>query len=121
MAKHVRDGGYQQLNYEAFDDVLKDSKSGLTQVALIGKRKQNLVDAERLLSYHVVDSLRLHGHEREAEYVEIMVHWHDATDGTGLSQLTRCKYNYKMLTYILDEWMPWHNENYDFSTIDINR
>jgi len=22
---------------------------------------------------------------------------------------------------ILDEWMPWHKENYDFSTIDINK
>lgn len=27
-----------------------------------------------------------------------------------------------MLNMILDEWMPpWHRENYDFSTIDINR
>ncbi|KAJ7394540.1 hypothetical protein OS493_000355 [Desmophyllum pertusum] len=26
-----------------------------------------------------------------------------------------------MLNYVLDEWMPWHVENYDFRTIDINR
>ncbi|KAK3752537.1 hypothetical protein QZH41_016313 [Actinostola sp. cb2023] len=26
-----------------------------------------------------------------------------------------------MLNYILDEWMPWHTNNYDFSTIDVNR
>ena len=29
--------------------------------------------------------------------------------------------NYEMLNYVLDDWMPWHRENYDFSTIDINR
>ena len=26
-----------------------------------------------------------------------------------------------MLNMILDEWMPWHKELYDFSNIDINR
>lgn len=26
-----------------------------------------------------------------------------------------------MLNYILDEWMPWHKDDYDFSKIDINR
>ena len=26
-----------------------------------------------------------------------------------------------MLNMILDEWMPWHVDLYDFSTIDINR
>ena len=121
MAKHVREGGYQQLHYEAFDDVLKDSQSGLTHAALTGKRKQSLKDAERLLSYHVVESLRRHGHDREASHVEVMVHWHDATDGRGLSQLQRCRHNYQMLNFILDEWMPWHKQCYDFSTIDINR
>ena len=121
MAQHVRNGGYTVLNYEAFDDVLKDPSSGLTHTALTGKRKQSLKDAERLLSYHVVHSLERHGHVREAEYVKVLVKWHEASDGRGLSQLTRCKYNYQMLAMILDEWMPWHRTNYDFSTIDINR
>ena len=57
MTQHVKNGGYVSINYEAFDDVLKDSQSGLTHDALIGKRKQSLKDAERLLSYHVVESL----------------------------------------------------------------
>ena len=26
-----------------------------------------------------------------------------------------------MLNMILDDWMPWHRNNYDFSSIDINR
>ena len=73
MAQHVQNGGYTVLNYEAFDDVLKDPSSGLTHTALAGKRKQSLKDAERLLSYHVVHSLERHGHVREAEYVKVLV------------------------------------------------
>lgn len=91
IAKSVREGKDDSLNHEAFDDVLK---SGLTHAALIGKRKQSLVDAERLLSYHVVESLRKNGHEREAKHVEIIANWYEASDGRGLNQLTRCKYNY---------------------------
>jgi hypothetical protein len=121
IAKSVREGKDDTLNYEAFDDVLLDQNSGLTHAALIGIRKQSLVDAERLLSYHVVESLRKNGHQREAKHVEIIANWHEASDGRGLKQLTRCKYNYQMLEYILDEWMPWHQTCYDFTTIDINR
>ena len=44
--------------------------------------------------------------------------WHEAADGHGLSELERCKINYGMLNMILDEWMPWHRDNYDFPTID---
>lgn len=121
IATSTREGKCQELDYEAFDAALRDGKSGLTHAALVGKRKQSLIDAERLLSYHVVESLERHGYINEAEYVKVVVNWHEATDGRGLTQLQRCKYNYKMLNYILDKWMPWHMTNYDFSTIDINR
>lgn len=121
IASHLRDGGYDALNYEAFSDVLSDPLSGLTHAALVGKRKQSVKDAERLLSYHVVDSLRRHEYHTEADYVRIVAQWHEASDGRGLSQLQRCKYNYEMLNFVLDEWMPWHTDNYDFTTIDINR
>lgn len=121
IAQHVRDGRYNDLNYEAFSDVLADPLSGLTHAALVGKRKQSVKDAERLLSYHVVMSLERHGHLGEAEYIRTIAQWHEASDGRGLTQLQRCRYNYSMLNFILDEWMPWHTENYDFSTIDINR
>ena len=47
--------------------------------------------------------------------------WHEAADGGGLSELERCRKNYAMLNMILDDWMPWHRDNYDFSSIDINR
>lgn len=121
MVQHVRNCGYTMLNYEAFDNVWKDPSSGLIHTAFSGKRKQSLKDAERLLLYHVVHSLERHGHVREAEYVKVLVQLHKASDGRGLSQLTRSKYNYQMLALILAEWMHWHPTNYDFSTIDINR
>ena len=62
IAQHVRDGHYNDLNYEAFSDVLADPLSGLTHTALVGKRKQSVKGAERLLSYHMVRSLERHGH-----------------------------------------------------------
>ena len=105
IAGHVRNGGYNALNYEAFSDVLADPQSGLTHAALVGKRKQSVKDAERFLSYHVVKSLERHGHQVEADYVRVIAQWHEANDGRGLSQLQQCRYNYKMLNFILDEWM----------------
>lgn len=121
MAKSVREGKDPKLDFEAFNDALHDPESGLTYAALIGKRKQSLKDAERLLSKHVADSLRRKGHDQEARHVLLIANWHEASDGRGLSQLKRSQYNYEILNYVLDDWMPWHNENYDFSTIDINR
>ena len=121
IATSTRKGNCKELDYAAFDAVLRDPKSGLTHAALIGERKQSLLDAERLLSYHVVESLQRQGYKTEAEYVKVVVNWHNATDGRGLSQLERCKYNYEMLNYIVEEWMPWYKDSYDFSLIDINR
>ena len=60
------------------------------------------VDAERSLSSLVTKSLRDHGHLREAEFVEVLAQWHEASDGRGLYQLQRCRYNYKMMNMILD-------------------
>ena len=72
IAKSIREGKDDNLNFEAFDHVLLDQNSALTHAALIGMRKQSLVDVERLLSYHVVESLRKNGHPKEAKHVEII-------------------------------------------------
>ena len=117
----IRQGNNIDLDYDAFDAALMDPQSGLTHAALTGKRKQSLVDAERLMSSLVVQSLRRHGYDREANFVEVLANWHEATDGRVLSQLERCRFNYRLLNLILDEWMPWHTASYDFSTIDVNR
>ena len=121
IGKSTREGHNTNLNFDAFDAALQGSKSGLTHAALVGLRKQSVQDVERLLSVHVVKSLRDQGYHTEAKYVEVISNWHESSDGRGLSQLQRCRYNYHMLNYILDELMPWHRENYDFCMIDVNR
>ena len=67
IAQNLTIGGYSAVQYESFSDVLADPLSGLTHAALVGKRKQSVKDAERLLSYHVVNSLeRQRYHSAEA-------------------------------------------------------
>ena len=119
--KHTREHGPDFCDVTAFDAAMMDPNTGLTHAALVGERKQSVVDAERMLSYLVAKYLREHGYEREAYYVETVAGWHEAADGRGLTELERCQKKYAMLNMLLDEWMPWHRENYDFMTIDINR
>ena len=64
---------------------MADPLSGLTHAALVGKRRQSVKDAERLLSYHVVHSLERHGKVEEADYVRTTAQWHESSDGRGLS------------------------------------
>ena len=73
-ASSIRQGKDPSLNFEAFDDVIMDSLSGLTHASLIGKRKQSLVDAERLISSHVSSLLR-HGHHQEARHIEVLTRY----------------------------------------------
>ena len=40
------------LNLDAFDEAMQVSKTGLTHT-LVGKQKQSVIDAEKLLSFHV--------------------------------------------------------------------
>lgn len=121
VATCTRNGNNADINSEAFVEAMRSPNTGLTYTALPGKRKQSVVDAEKLLSYNVAEFFRQKGYCKEYEYVKVIAQWHEASDGRGISQLQRCRYNHEMLGYILDEWMPWHRENYDFSTIDINR
>lgn len=119
--KHTREKGPEGMNLQGFDDAVHDSSTGLTLAALRGERKQSVQDAERMLSFLVAKFLQEHGYVAESNYIEIVAGWHEAADGRGISQLQHCKKNYMMLNMILDEWMPWHKELYDFSTIGINR
>ena len=121
IAKHTREGNNNDLNYERFDEAMQNPMTGLTHAALVGSRKQSVPDAEKLLSFHVAKFFRDNNYNAEAEYVETVAEWHEASDGRGLSQLQRCRQNYRMLNYILDAWIPWHRDNYDLSLLDINK
>lgn len=110
-----------ELSQKAFVEATLEKSTGLTHAALVGARKQSVRDAEKLLSYPVAKFMQNTGHQVEAEYVSRIAGWHEASDGRGLSQLQRSKQNYAMLNYLLNEWMPWHAENPDFTFVDINR
>ena len=93
----------------------------MTQGALQGLDKQSVPDAEVLLSHKVAEFMAQHGYQNESEYVSMIASWHEGWDGRGLRQLDRCKANYMLLNYLLDEWMPWHRQTYDFRLMDVNR
>jgi hypothetical protein len=78
-------------------------------------------DAEKLLSPTVAKWLKANGFLNEGRFVEIVSNWHKASDGRGLTEADRKKYNLEMLDYILEDWMPWYKEERDYSTLDVNR
>ena len=96
---------------ERLQEAMESPETCLTYVALSGQRKQNVEDAERIFSKSVAQYLRQRGYTNKAVYVQTVCNWHVASDGRGISQLKRCKYNYEMLQYVLDESMPWHRQS----------
>ena len=81
VAACTRNGNYPDLNFEAFVEAMRSPNTGLTYTALAGKRKQSVVDAERLLSYHVANFFREKGYENEYQYVKVIAQWHESSDG----------------------------------------
>jgi hypothetical protein len=109
------------LDPEAFDKAMMDPRAGLSHAALTGQRPQSVEDVEKLLSYHVAASMQHNGYDMEADYVSTIAALHEASDGRGIPQLQRCKANHKLLNYIVDDFMPWHKDYYEFTYIDVNR
>jgi glutamyl-tRNA reductase len=105
---------------QRFTEALYDEAANLTYTALTGVRKQSVSDAERLLSASVADFMKKNNYLAEEEYVRTISNWRAACDERGLSELTRSKYNYQLLNYVIEELMPWFKE-YDFSHLEVNR
>ena len=61
------------------------------------------------------------GYEYEAKFISRIRNWRRACDERGVTELQRCKFNYKLLEMILEELMPWYKEQYDFSLLEVNR
>ncbi|XP_078618099.1 uncharacterized protein LOC144885838 [Branchiostoma floridae x Branchiostoma japonicum] len=121
IAKHTREGKHEGIDVRKFQEAMDDGNTGLTFPALVGVRKQSVADPEKLLSHRVARFFRDKGYEAEAEFVQVVADWHEASDGRGLSQDQRRQANLAMRNYILDRWMPWHEDQPDLSKIDINR
>lgn len=121
IAGCIRLGTVPNFATRAFVDAMNDPHTGLTYTALTGKRKQSVSDAEKLLSTAVADWCKKNEFPKEAYVIEVIANWHKASDGRGLDEETRKKYNIAMLDFILEDWMPWYKENRDYSTLDPNR
>ena len=93
----------------------------MTYSSLVGLRKQSVEDAERLFSPSMAEFMDHKGYKPEAEYIRAVLGWRKACDERGLSELERSRYNYQFLNYILKDWMPWFESNYDFSLLEVNR
>ena len=121
IASHTRSGGPEGCHLERLQEAMESPETCLTYVALSGQKKQKVEDAERIFSKSVAQYLRQRGYTNEVVYVQTVCNWHVASDGRAISQLKRCKYNYEMLQYVLDELMPWHRQSYDFSYLEVNQ
>ena len=104
-----------------FRDALHDPSTGLTYEALTGKPKQSVPHCEEIFSRGVLEFMQRNGHATEAKLIETVRNWHKAADGRGLSEETRSQYNKDMLNFLLEDWMPWFQQDSDYSTIDILR
>ena len=121
IAGSLRKGHIPNVDLQAFVKAMNNAETGLTYTALTGKRKQSVGDAEKLLSPAVAKWLKANGYLNEGRFVEIVSNWHKASDGRGLTEAVRKKYNLAMLDYLLEDWMPWYKDNRDYSTLDVNR
>lgn len=106
---------------ERFDEALEDPCSGLTYSALTEVLKQSVEDVERLFGPGVIDFTERRGYVAEAEMVRTVRNWRRAIDERGLSEEQRRQFRDNFLSFILDEWMPWHRESRDFSLLEVNR
>ncbi len=61
------------------------------------------------------------GHKSELRFVEVVRNWHKASDGRGISEEMRSRYNNEMLNYLLEDWMPWWWYDRNFATLDVMR
>ncbi len=61
------------------------------------------------------------GYTFETDYISVILSWRRASDERGLTELQRSSYNYQMLNFLLDDLMPWHRQDYDFSLLEVNR
>ena len=109
------------MNLEYYVEAMNDDSTNLTYPALTGQRKQSVVDAERMFNPDLAEFMRRKGYAYEAQYIQTIWDWRRACDHRGLTELQRCRYNYRFLNMILDELIPWHKDTYDMSLLEVNR
>ena len=88
---------------------------------MTGQNKQFVRDAERLFGKGAMEFMNKKNYEFEEKFVQVVLNWRRASDERALGELQRSHYNYDMLNFLLDELVAWHQDNYDLSTLEVNR
>ena len=109
------------MQLERFEEALHDTSSGLTYTALSGIRKQSVEDVERLFGEPLISWMDKKKYTFEMKYLRAVRDWRRACDERGLSDAQRAHFNKNFLDYILDDLMPWHEKQRDFSLLEVNR
>ena len=117
----LREGRLPGIDLRYMRDALHDPTTGLTYEALTGKNKQSVPDCERMISTGVISFLERKGHKSGANVLQLIRNWHRAVDGRGLSETQRSQFCEDMKSWLLDEWMPWHRNEPDYTLLDVNR
>lgn len=117
----LRSGVIPNVDLCCFREALCDPSTGLTYEELTGKQKQSVPHCEQVFSKGVLDFLKSMGYEPEARFVEVVRNWHKASDGRGISEEMRSRYNTEMLNFLLEDWIPWWSYERDFATLDVMR
>lgn len=112
-------GNFVDLNSKGFEAASDAKECILTKSALTGERPQSVKDAEIFFSFNHANWLLQNMWHEEGRYILTVAQWHEASDGRGLSQLTRCRYNWAFLNFIISRWQPGLSDS-SFSQIDIN-
>ncbi|XP_065892094.1 uncharacterized protein [Dysidea avara] len=114
--------GNSNLQLERFAEALHDPSAGLTYCALSGIRKQSVEDVDRLFGQSLIDWMERKGYCDEVAYLQVIHNWRRACDERGLTNDQRSTFNKNLLSFILDDLMPWHrNDGCDFSFLEVNR
>ena len=112
IANCTRNHGPKGLKLERFREALEDDHAG----------KPLLLFLNVSFPFTWLSSCMDRKHYKpEAEYIRAVQGWRKACDERGLSELQQSRYNYQFLNYILNDWMPWFESNYDFSLLEVNR
>ena len=121
IAQSLRDGGPYDLKLERFLEAVYCESTQLSYHALVGTRKQSVSDVEQVFSSRVLEFFESKGYSEEAKYVRVIRNWRRATDERGLTDEQRSEFNQDLLSYILDELMPWHSKSQlrDFSLLEV--
>ena len=100
-------------------EAAEDPDTQLTYHALVGTRKQSVLDAERLFGSGVLTFMEKKG----SDYVRAIHNWRRACDQRGLSDHQRSKYNKDFFNYIFEDLMPWYSYDgvNDYSLLEVNR